>query len=180
MYSKNATGKPLVVSPPPLLSLFPRSLICFVQIVHQNIASLEKYLTDVIHSVRSVVFYVCFSILNPCVLPKIAPGKPEDELLARLLRVEKILSLQFPQYNYTDALPDYPLPTNHPFITLPSGATRKESEESEDEELKEEDKDRGRGRLTKGKWFGVVSHVSSAGSFGLDSRVLLWVWFGLG
>ena len=103
-----------------------------------------------------------------------APGKPEDELLPRLLRLEKILSIHFPQYNLADSLgPDYPLPPGFPFGTAngkgkgralaangagqgPSGSYG--SEEDEDDEIREEEeRERGRGRLTKGKWFGVVS-----------------------
>lgn len=64
-----------------------------------------------------------------------------------------------------DSLPDYPIPPGFPFaLTKDQAAKGKEraSEESEDEETREEEKDRGRGRLTKGKWFGVVStHVLS-------------------
>lgn len=97
-----------------------------------------------------------------------APGKPDDDLVPRLARVEKILALQFPQFNAHGALPDFPLPQAVAEMLALSGGRGgggghggSEGTE-EDDEMHEEDKDRGRGRLTKGKWFGVVRPLSAA------------------
>lgn len=99
-------------------------------------------------------------VVSPPALSSPAPGKPDDDLIPRLARLEKIISLQFPQYNHSSALPDHPVPSavhemlNAVRVSLGVGGGSEGTEE--DDEMREEDKDRGRGRLTKGKWFGVV------------------------